>query len=82
MRIIVKNRSTGEQLALSFAAFKERFKTEFERAYQNYIRHETEKNAFLPEFMQKRLIEADFMLSFVWNFNNYSSSDWSITEIR
>lgn len=82
MRIIVKNRSTGEQLELPFAAFKEKFKTEFARAYQNYIRHETEKNAFLPEFMQKCLTEDDFMLSLAWNFNNYACSEWYIIEIR
>lgn len=82
MRIIVKNRSTGEQLELSFAAFKEKFKTEFARAYQGFIRYETKKNAFLPEFMQKRLTEADFMLSLVWNFNNYACSEWYIIEIR
>lgn len=82
MWIIVKNRSTGEQLELPFAAFKEKFKTEFARAYQGFIRHETEKNAFLPEFMQKRLTEADFMLSLAWNFNNYACSEWSIIEIR
>lgn len=77
-----KNRSTGEQLVLPLAKFKEKFKTEFALAYQNYIRHETEKNAFLPEFMQKHLTEADFMLSFAWNFNNYSGSDWCIIGIR
>ena len=77
-----KNRSTGEQLVLPLAKFKEKFKTEFALAYQNYIRHETEKNAFLPEFMQKHLTEAKFMLSFAWNFNNYSGSDWCIIGIR
>ncbi|MDY4842021.1 MAG: hypothetical protein SO314_06630 [Alphaproteobacteria bacterium] len=82
MRIIVKNRSTGEQLELPLAEFKERFKTEFALAYQNYIRHETAKTEYLPEFMQKRLTEADFMLSLAWNFNNYACSEWFIIEIR
>ncbi len=82
MQITIKNRSTGEQLVLSLIELKKRFKTEFELAYQNYIRHETVKTEYLPEFMQKCLIEADFMLSFAWNFNNYSGSDWSIIGIR
>lgn len=82
MRITVKNMSTGEQLVLPLAEFKERFKTEFALARQNYIRHETAKTEYLPEFMQKRLTEADFMLSFAWNFNNYSGSDWCIIGIR
>lgn len=82
MRVTVRNMSTSEQLVLPLAEFKERFKTEFALAYQNYIRHETAKTEYLPEFMQKRLTEADFMLSFAWNFNNYSGSDWCIIRIR
>ena len=53
MRITLENKRTREQLVLSFDEIKAQFKTEFERAYQGFIRHETEKNAFLPEFMQK-----------------------------
>lgn len=82
MRITLENKSTREQLVLSFDKFKAQLKTEFERAYQGFIRHETEKNAFLPEFMQKHLSEADFLLSLQWNFNNYSHAEWYIRHIR
>ena len=82
MRITVINKRTNERLVLSFDEFKAQFKTEFERAYQGFIRHETEKNAFLPEFMQKHLTEADFLLSLQWNFNNYSHAEWYIAAIR
>lgn len=82
MRITLENKRTREQLVLSFDEFKAQFKTEFERAYQGFIRHETEKNAFLPEFMQKHLSEADFLLSLQWNFNNYSHTEWYIRHIR
>ena len=34
MQIIVQNKGTSERLVLSFEEFKEKFKTEFERAYQ------------------------------------------------
>lgn len=81
MRITLENKRTREQLVLSFDEFKAQFKTEFERAYQGFIRHETEKNAFLPEFMQKHLSEADFLLSLQWNFNNYSHAEWYIRHI-
>lgn len=82
MQITVINKRTNERLVLSFDEFKAQFKTEFERAYQGFIRHETEKNAFLPEFMQKHLTEADFLLSLQWNFNNYSHAEWYIAAIR
>ena len=82
MQIIVQNKDTSERLVLSFEEFKEKFKIEFERAYQGYIRHETEKNVMMPEFMQKHFTEADFLLSFQWNFNNYSHSEWYIRTIR
>ena len=82
MQITVINKRTNERLVLSFDEFKAQFKTEFERAYQGFIRHETEKNAFLPEFMQKHLTEADFLLSMQWNFNNYSHAEWYIATIR
>lgn len=82
MQITVINKRTNERLVLSFDEFKVQFKTEFERAYQGFIRHETEKNAFLPEFMQKHLTEADFLLSLQWNFNNYSHAEWYIAAIR
>lgn len=48
MLITVKNMSTSEQLVLPLAEFKERFKTEFALAYQNYIRHETAKLNICP----------------------------------
>ena len=82
MRITIKNKRTRELRVLSYEEFKAQFKAEFERAYQGFIRHETEKNAFLPEFMQKHLSEADFLLSLQWNFNNYSRSEWYILAIR
>ena len=82
MRIIVNNKHTNERLVLPFTEFKIRFKTEFERAYQGYIRYETTKNPLLPEFMQKCPDEADFMLNLAWNFNNYSDSEWYIRAIR
>ena len=82
MRITLENKRTREQRVLSFDEFKVQFKTEFERAYQGFIRHETEKNVFLPEFMQKHLTEADFLLSLQWNFNNYSHAEWYIAAIR
>ncbi|MCI7486735.1 MAG: hypothetical protein MSB80_04540 [Alphaproteobacteria bacterium] len=82
MRITLENKRTREQLVLSFDEIKAQFKTEFERAYQGFIRHETEKNAFLPEFMHKHLTEADFLLSLQWNFNNYSHAEWYIAAIR
>lgn len=82
MQITVINKRTNERLVLSFDEFKAQFKTEFERAYQGFIRHETEKNAFLPEFMHKHLTEADFLLSLQWNFNNYSNAEWYIAAIR
>ena len=82
MRITLENKRTREQLVLSFDEFKAQFKTEFERAYQGFIRHETEKNAFLLEFMHKHLTEADFLLSLQWNFNNYSHAEWYIAAIR
>lgn len=82
MRITIENKRTSEQRVLSFNEFKAQFKIEFERAYQDFIRHETEKNSFLPEFMQTHLSEADFLLSLQWNFNNYAHSDWYITAIR
>lgn len=82
MQITVINKRINERLVLSFDEFKAQFKTEFERAYQGFIRHETEKNAFLPEFMQKHLTEADFLLSLQWNFNNYSHAEWYIAAIR
>ena len=82
MQITVINKRTNERLVLSFDEFKAQFKTEFERAYQGFIRHETEKNAFLPEFMQKHLTEVDFLLSLQWNFNNYSHAEWYIAAIR
>lgn len=82
MRITLENRCTREQRVLSFDEFKAQFKTEFDRSYQGFIRHETEKNAFLPEFMQKHLTEADFLLSLQWNFNNYSHAEWYIAAIR
>ncbi len=81
MKIIVNNKRTSEQLVLSIEEFKEKFKTEFMRAYQRYIRHETEKTALLPKFMQKNLTEADFLLSLAWNFNNYANSEWYIRAI-
>lgn len=81
MRITVKNGSTGEQLVFSLVEFKKRFKTELAQAFQNYIEHETKKTALLPEFMQKNPTEADFMLSFAWNFNNYANSEWYIRAI-
>lgn len=76
------NKRTGEQKVLSFEDFRIGFKTEFYRAYQNYIRHETEKNVFLPEFMRKSVTENDFLLSLIWNFNHYSSSEWYIAKIN
>jgi len=82
MKIMLTNTRTREQRVLSFEEFKAQFKTEFERAYQGFIRHETEKNALLPEFMQEHLTEADFLLSLQWNFNNYSRSEWYISAIR
>lgn len=82
MRITLENKRTREQLVLSFDEFKAQFKIEFERAYQDFIRHETEKNSFLPEFMQTHLSETDFLLSLQWNFNNYAHLDWYITAIR
>ena len=82
MRITLENKRTREQRVLSYEEFKAQFKTEFERAYQGFIRHENENNAFLPEFMQKHLTEADFLLSLQWNFNNYSRSEWYILAIR
>ena len=82
MQITVINKRTNERLVLSLEEFKEKFKADLERAYQGFIRHETEKNAFLPEFMQKHLSEADFLLSLQWNFNNYSRSEWYILAIR
>ena len=82
MMITIENKRTSEQRVLSFNEFKAQFKIEFERAYQDFIRHETEKNSFLPEFMQKHLSEAYFLLSLQWNFNNYAHSDWYITAIR
>ena len=82
MRITLENKRTREQRVLSFDEFKVQFKTEFERAYQGFIRHETEKNAFLSEFMQKHLSEADFLLSLQWNFNNYSHAEWYIAAVK
>ena len=82
MRITLEHKRTREQRVLSFDEFKAKFKTEFEWAYQGFIRHETEKNVFLPEFMQKHLTEADFLLSLQWNFNNYSHAEWYIAAIR
>lgn len=82
MKIMVINKRTNERLVLSLEEFKEKFKADLDRAYQGFIRHETEKNAFLPEFMQKHLTEADFLLSLQWNFNNYSRSEWYISAIR
>lgn len=82
MKIIVKNKRTCEQRVLSYEEFRKVFILDFDRAYQGFIRHETEKNAFLPEFMQKHLTEADFLLSLQWNFNNYSHSEWYIAAIR
>ena len=82
MQITVINKRTNERLVLSLEEFKEKFKADLGRAYQGFIRHETEKNAFLPEFMQKHLSEADFLLSLQWNFNNYARSDWYIAAIR
>lgn len=82
MQITIKNRSTGERLVLSLAEFMTRFKTEFVQALQNYIEHETQKTALVPEFMQKKPTEEDFMLSFAWNFNNYSGSAWRVIGIR
>lgn len=82
MEITVIQKSTNSRLVLSFDEFKKRFKIEFMCAYQEYICHETEKIALLPEFMRKNLTEADFLLNLVWNFNNYSSSDWYICSIR
>ena len=82
MQITIQNKGTSERLVLSFEEFKEKFKIEFERAYQNFIRYETEKNAMMPEFMQKHLTEADFLLSLQWNFNNYAHSEWYISTIR
>lgn len=82
MQITVVNRQTGEQKVLSFEDFRTGFKTEFYRACQNYIRHETEKNAFMPEFMHKSITEADFLLNLAWNFNNYSGSLWYIAQIN
>ncbi len=82
MEITVIQKSTNSWLVLSFDEFKKRFKIEFMCAYQEYICHETEKIALLPEFMRKNLTEADFLLNLVWNFNNYSSSDWYICSIR
>ncbi len=81
MRIIVNNKRTSEQLVLSLDEFKEKFKTEFMRSYQGYIRHETSKTEMFPAFMQKNYTEADFMLSFAWNFNNYANSEWYIRAI-
>ena len=82
MRITIENKRTSEQRVLSFNEFKAKFKIEFERAYQDFIRHKTEKNSLLPEFMQTHLSEADFLLSLQWNFNNYAHSNWYITAIR
>ncbi|MBQ3619130.1 MAG: hypothetical protein IJS88_04545 [Alphaproteobacteria bacterium] len=82
MQISIKHKRSCEQRVLSYDELKTQFKNEFERAYQGFIRHETEKNAFLPEFMQEHLTEADFLLSLQWNFNNYSRSEWYISAIR
>ncbi|MBR1600185.1 MAG: hypothetical protein IJ677_01250 [Alphaproteobacteria bacterium] len=82
MKITVINKRTNERLVLSLEEFKEKFKADLDRAYKGFIKHETEKNAFLPKFMQKHLSMADFMLSFAWNFNFYSWSDWYIRHIR
>ena len=82
MRITLENKRTREQLVLSFDEIKAQFKTEFERAYQGFIRHETEKNVLLPEFMQKHLTEANFLLSLQWNFNNYSHAEWYIAAVK
>ena len=71
MRITIRNKSTGEQLVLSLDDFKRRFKTEFVCAYQRYLRHETERTAYLP----------DFMLNLAWNFKNYAVSEWYISRI-
>lgn len=81
MRITIKHKSTGEQLVLSLDEFKIRFKMEFARAYQGYWQHETERTAYLPDFMQKSITETDFMLNFVWNFNNFALSEWYISRI-
>ena len=82
MRITLENKRTREQLVLSFDEIKAQFKTEFERAYQGFIRHETAKNVLLPEFMQKHLTEANFLLSLQWNFNNYSHAEWYIAAVK
>ena len=82
MRITLENRRTREQRVLSYEEFRKEFKLDFNHAYQGFIRNETEKNAFLPEFMQKHLTEADFLLSLQWNFNNYSHAEWYIAAIR
>lgn len=81
MQITVINKRTNERLVLSLEEFKEKFKTEFVRAYQSYVRHETAKTAMFPAFMQKSHTEADFMISFAWNFNNYANSEWYIRAI-
>lgn len=54
MEITVIQKSTNSWLVLSFDEFKKRFKIEFMCAYQEYICHETEKIALLPEFMRKK----------------------------
>ena len=82
MQITLENKRTREQRVLSYEEFRKEFKLDFNHAYQGFIRHENEKNAFLPEFMQKHLSEADFLLSLQWNFNNYSRSEWYILAIR
>lgn len=82
MLLTIKNKRTREQMVLSYKRFKMLFENEFRCAVSGYIRHETEKNAFLPEFMQKHLSEADFLLNLQWNFNHYSRSEWYISAIR
>lgn len=82
MLITIFNRTTNEKQKLSLEEFKDKFRTELDYAFQCYIRHENEKKSFLPKFMRKNVSEADFFLSLVWNFNNYSNSNWYIRSIR
>lgn len=82
MRVILVNKATNQKLALSLKEFEARFKLEIEQAKQAYFKQEIKQNEALPQFMKKEPSEKDFMLSLVWNFNNYASSDWYIRSIR
>ena len=80
-KIIVKNKRTREQWALSLPEFKEKFKVELKLALDNFKAQERRKN-FLPPFIKpNNNFESDFYFSLRWNFNNLQNSNWYIERI-